>query len=116
MKQAKKKGSKLTKKKSKEKAPDEQEQLRELHNAWYGGKMAKGPCEKAVLSGKHGDYLVRTNPGTDDYVLVVNDTGTISNYLITTETGKFTIGSVREWFVWTMIRRRQCLTGLSIRP
>lgn len=72
----------------KDKGPDEEENLRDLHNAWFAGKMSKVPCEKAVswrsdstvdplsqpcspslrfcyfhlqvLSGKHGDYLIRT--------------------------------------------------------
>eukprot|EP00041_Stephanoeca_diplocostata_P030651 m.933490 g.933490 ORF g.933490 m.933490 type:complete len:397 (+) comp23796_c0_seq5:530-1720(+) len=61
----------------------EDDRLRQLHQAWYAGSMSQSACERQVLAGNHGHYLVR--PVTKEnraFVLVVNDSGTICNFMI----------------------------------
>eukprot|EP00035_Acanthoeca_spectabilis_P037876 m.48115 g.48115 ORF g.48115 m.48115 type:complete len:1130 (-) comp8899_c0_seq1:59-3448(-) len=66
----------------------EDDLLREKHHAWYASRgMTRQACEAAVLAGHTGDFLVREasprdGPDAVTLVLMVNDTGTIANFVI----------------------------------
>eukprot|EP00040_Diaphanoeca_grandis_P014569 m.74029 g.74029 ORF g.74029 m.74029 type:complete len:881 (-) comp24616_c0_seq1:127-2769(-) len=47
---------------------------------WFAGGMPKRAADDMVLSGTHGDYLIRTEG--DIYVISINDSSTCANYKI----------------------------------
>jgi len=51
-------------------------------SAWYVGDMPKSQCEKAVLSGKAGDFLLRIATDGGSFVLCINDYGKPKNFQI----------------------------------
>ena len=62
--------------------------------AWFGGIIPRKVCDKAVVKGKHGDFLVRESSHADKFVLCVNDKGKSRNFAIEiTLDRKFLIGS-----------------------
>lgn len=63
--------------------------LGQRRDFWFVGDMKKELCNKLVLSGPHGTFLVRQSTAGDRYVLAINDNGKTAPYQIKIVNGKF---------------------------
>eukprot|EP00040_Diaphanoeca_grandis_P037519 m.244649 g.244649 ORF g.244649 m.244649 type:complete len:626 (-) comp33833_c3_seq1:424-2301(-) len=62
---------------------------------YYAGQMLRAECEEYVKKAANGDFLIRQNTRGDKYVLVVNDSKHILNFIISqTPDGKFEFGGL----------------------
>lgn len=62
---------------------------------YYAGQMPRAECEGYVKKAGNGDFLIRQNSRGDKYVLVVNDSKNILNFIISqTPDGKFEFGGL----------------------
>jgi len=62
---------------------------------YYAGQMPRAECEAYVKRAGNGDFLIRQNTRGDKYVLVVNDSKSILNFIISqTPDGKFDFGGL----------------------
>jgi len=52
------------------------------NDRWYAGEMDKNVCNKLVLAGPSGSFLVRVSSAGDRYVIVINDHGTAGPYQV----------------------------------